>query len=70
VVALLVGLIIANFFPRLAEWLKESGPSRALHQDRDRDPGRVSWRVTAAGKLTLATSILFARRGRQSSRPI
>ena len=38
VVALLCGLVIANFFPRFAECLREA--ARALHQDRDRDPGR------------------------------
>jgi carbon starvation protein CstA len=41
IVALLVGLTIANFFPRLAELAQGSNPSRTLHQDRDRDPGRL-----------------------------
>ena len=58
VVALLVGLIIANGFPRLAEWLKE-----AIRPELDIKIAIVILgaflAVTAAGKLTLATSLVL-----------
>jgi uncharacterized membrane protein YadS len=58
VVALLVGLIIANFFPRLAEWLKEAIRPELYIKIAIVILGAFL-AVTAAGKLTLATSILL-----------
>jgi uncharacterized membrane protein YadS len=58
VVALLVGLIIANFFPRLAEWLKEAIRPELYIKIAIVILGAFV-AVTAAGKLTLATSILL-----------
>jgi uncharacterized membrane protein YadS len=58
VVALLVGLIIANFFPRMAEWLKEAVRPELYIKTAIVILGAFL-AVTAAGKLTLATSILL-----------
>jgi uncharacterized membrane protein YadS len=58
VVALLVGLVIANFFPRLAEWLKEAIRPELYIKIAIVILGAFL-AVTAAGKLTLATSILL-----------
>jgi uncharacterized membrane protein YadS len=58
VVALLVGLIIANFFPRLAEWLKEAIRPELYIKIAIVILGAFL-AATAAGKLTLATSILL-----------
>jgi uncharacterized membrane protein YadS len=58
VVALLVGLVIANFFPRLAEWLKEAIRPELYIRIAIVILGAFL-AVTAAGKLTLATSILL-----------
>ena len=58
VVALLVGLAIANFFPRLAEWLKEAIRPELYIKIAIVILGAFL-AVTAAGKLTLATSILL-----------
>jgi uncharacterized membrane protein YadS len=58
IVALLVGLIIANFFPRLAEWLKEAIRPELYIKIAIVILGAFL-AVTAAGKLTLATSILL-----------
>jgi uncharacterized membrane protein YadS len=58
VVALLVGLIIANFFPRLAEWLQEAVRPELYIKIAIVILGAFL-AVTAAGKLTLATSILL-----------
>jgi uncharacterized membrane protein YadS len=58
VMALLVGLIIANFFPRLAEWLKEAIRPELYIKIAIVILGAFL-AVTAAGKLTLATSILL-----------
>jgi uncharacterized membrane protein YadS len=58
VVALLVGLVIANFFPRVAEWLKEAVRPELYIKIAIVILGAFL-AVTAAGKLTLATSILL-----------
>jgi uncharacterized membrane protein YadS len=58
VVALLLGLVIANFFPRLAEWLKEAIRPELYIKIAIVILGAFL-AVTAAGKLTLATSILL-----------
>jgi uncharacterized membrane protein YadS len=58
VVALLSGLVIANFFPRLAEWLKEAIRPELYIKIAIVILGAFL-AVTAAGKLTLATSILL-----------
>jgi len=58
VVALLLGLIIANFFPRLAEWLKEAIRPELYIKIAIVILGAFL-AVTAAGRLTLATSLLW-----------
>jgi uncharacterized membrane protein YadS len=58
VVALLVGLIIANFFPRLAAWLNEAIRPELYIKIAIVILGAFL-AVTAAGKLSLATSILL-----------
>ncbi len=58
IVALLVGLTIANFFPRLAEWLKEAIRPELYIKIAIVILGAFL-AVTAAGRLTLATSILL-----------
>jgi uncharacterized membrane protein YadS len=58
VVALLVGLAIANFLPRLAQWLKEAIRPELYIKIAIVILGAFL-AVTAAGKLTLATSILL-----------
>jgi len=58
VVALLSGLIIANFFPRLAEWLKEAIRPELYIKIAIVILGAFL-AVTAAGRLTLATSLLW-----------
>jgi uncharacterized membrane protein YadS len=58
VVALLAGLIIANFFPRLAEWLREAVRPELYIKIAIVILGAFL-AVTAAGRLTLATSILL-----------
>jgi uncharacterized membrane protein YadS len=58
VVALLAGLIIANFFPRLAEWLKEAIRPELYIKIAIVILGAFL-AVTAAGRLTLATSLLL-----------
>jgi uncharacterized membrane protein YadS len=58
VVALLAGLVIANFLPRFAEWLKEAVRPELYIKIAIVILGAFL-AVTAAGKLTLATSILL-----------
>jgi uncharacterized membrane protein YadS len=58
IVALLVGLTIANFFPRLAELLKEAIRPELYIKIAIVILGAFV-AVTAAGRLTLATSILL-----------
>ena len=58
IVALLVGLVIANFFPRLAEWLKEAIRPELYIKIAIVILGAFL-AVTAAGKLNLATSLLI-----------
>ncbi|HEY6259649.1 MAG TPA: putative sulfate exporter family transporter [Xanthobacteraceae bacterium] len=58
VVALLVGLTIANFFPRLAEWLKEAIRPELYIKIAIVILGAFL-AVTAAGRLTLASSLLL-----------
>jgi uncharacterized membrane protein YadS len=58
IVALLVGLAIANFFPRLAQWLKEAIRPELYIKIAIVILGAFL-AVTAAGRLTLATSILL-----------
>ncbi len=58
IIALLAGLIIANFFPRLAEWLKEAIRPELYIKIAIVILGAFL-AVTAAGKLNLATSILW-----------
>jgi len=58
VVALLAGLVIANFFPRVAEWLKEAiRPELYIKIAIVILGGFLA--VTAAGRLSLATSLLW-----------
>jgi uncharacterized membrane protein YadS len=58
VVALLTGLVIANFFPRLAAWLNEAIRPELYIKIAIVILGAFL-AVTAAGKLSLATSILL-----------
>lgn len=58
VVALLLGLIIANFFPRLAKWLNEAIRPELYIKIAIVILGAFL-AVTAAGRLTLATSLLW-----------
>ncbi len=58
VVALLAGLVIANVFPRLAEWLKEAIRPELYIKIAIVILG-ATVAVTAAGRLNLASSILI-----------
>jgi len=58
VVALLAGLIIANFFPRLAEWLKEAIRPELYIKIAILILG-ATVAVTAAARLNLASSLLL-----------
>jgi uncharacterized membrane protein YadS len=58
IVALLAGLVIANFFPRFAEWLKEAIRPELYIKIAIVILGAFL-AVTAAGRLTLATSLLL-----------
>jgi uncharacterized membrane protein YadS len=58
IVALLVGLIIANFFPRFAEWIKEAIRPELYIKIAIVVLGAFV-AVTAAGRLTLASGILW-----------
>jgi uncharacterized membrane protein YadS len=58
IMALLSGLVIANFFPRLAEWLKEAIRPELYIKIAIVILG-MTVAVTAAGKLNLASSILL-----------
>ncbi len=58
VVALLLGLVIANFFPRLAEWLKEAIRPELYIKIAVVILGAFL-AVTAAGRLALASSLLW-----------
>lgn len=58
VVALLAGLIIANFFPRLAEWLKEAIRPELYIKIAIVILG-ATVAVTAAARLNLASSLLL-----------
>jgi uncharacterized membrane protein YadS len=57
-VALAVGLVIANFFPRLAEWLKEAVRPELYIKIAIVILGAFL-AVTAAGKLSLASNLLL-----------
>src|SRR5205085_8504800 len=58
IIALLSGLVIANFFPRFAEWLKEAIRPELYIKVAIVILGSFL-AVTAAGKLNLATSLLL-----------
>ncbi len=58
IVALLVGLIIANFLPRFAEWLKEAIRPELYIKIAIVILG-ATVAVTAAGRLNLASSLLL-----------
>jgi uncharacterized membrane protein YadS len=58
IVALISGLVIANFFPRFAEWLKEAIRPELYIKIAIVILGAFL-AVTAAGKLNLATSLLL-----------
>jgi uncharacterized membrane protein YadS len=58
VVALLSGLVIANFFPRLADWLKEAIRPELYIKIAIVILG-ATVAVTAAGRLNLASSLLL-----------
>src|SRR5271154_7520786 len=58
IVALLSGIVIANFFPRLAEWLKEAIRPELYIKNAIVILG-ATVAVTAAGKLNLASSLLL-----------
>jgi hypothetical protein len=62
IVALLSGLVIANFFPRFAEWLKEAIRPELYIKIAIVILG-ATVAVTAAGRLNLASSLLL--RGRR-----
>lgn len=58
IVALLAGIVIANFFPRFAEWLKEAIRPELYIKIAIVILG-ATVAVTAAGRLNLASSILL-----------
>ncbi len=58
IIALVAGLIIANFFPRVADWLKEAIRPELYIKIAIVILGAFL-AVTAAGKLNLATSLLI-----------
>jgi len=58
IVALLSGLVIANFFPRFAEWLKEAVRPELYIKIAIVILG-ATVAVTAAGRLNLASSLLL-----------
>ena len=58
IIALVLGLIIANFFPRLADWLKEAIRPELYIKIAIVILGAFL-AVTAAGKLNLASSLLL-----------
>jgi uncharacterized membrane protein YadS len=58
IIALIAGLVIANFFPRFAEWLKEAIRPELYIKIAIVILGAFL-AVTAAGKLNLATSLLL-----------
>jgi uncharacterized membrane protein YadS len=58
IVALVSGLVIANFFPRLAEWLNEAVRPELYIKIAIVILGAV-FAVTAAGKLSLASSLVL-----------
>lgn len=58
IVALLVGIVIANFFPRVAEWLKEAIRPELYIKIAIVILG-ATVAVTAAGRLNLASSLLI-----------
>ena len=58
IVALLAGIVIANFFPRFADWLKEAIRPELYIKIAIVILG-ASLAVTAAGRLNLASSILL-----------
>ena len=58
ILALISGLVIANFFPRFAEWLKEAVRPELYIKVAIVILGAV-FAVTAAGKLNLATSLVL-----------
>src|ERR1700733_6279970 len=58
IVALLSGIVIANFFPRLAEWLKEAIRPELYIKIAIVILG-ATVAVTAAGRLNLASSLLL-----------
>jgi uncharacterized membrane protein YadS len=58
IIALLVGLVIANFFPRFADWLKEAIRPELYIKIAIVILGAFI-AVTAAGKLNLASSLLL-----------
>jgi hypothetical protein len=58
IIALLAGLVIANFFPRFAEWLKEAIRPELYIKIAIVILG-ATVAVTAAGRLNLASSLLL-----------
>lgn len=58
IIALLAGIVIANFFPRLADWLKEAIRPELYIKIAIVILG-ATLAVTAAGRLNLASSILL-----------
>src|SRR6201997_2896917 len=58
IVALLSGLVLANFFPRFAEWLKEAARPELYIKIAIVILG-ATIAVTAAGRLNLASSLLL-----------
>src|SRR5258708_4253236 len=58
IVALLSGIVIANFFPRFAEWLKEAIRPELYIKIAIVILG-ATVAITAAGKLNLASSLLL-----------
>ncbi|RTL52225.1 MAG: putative sulfate exporter family transporter [Bradyrhizobiaceae bacterium] len=58
IIALLVGIVIANFFPRVAEWLKEAIRPELYIKIAIVILG-ATVAVTAAGRLNLASSLLI-----------
>lgn len=66
IIALVVGLIIGNFLPRFAEWLKEAARLRAVHQDGHRyhgsRPGFEGGRIFRPGHQHHVPGLLRHRR--------
>ena len=59
IIALIAGLMVGNFFPRFARLDQDGDPSRMVHQDRHRHPGRCPWGCKPAAQWGLAKAVMF-----------